>query len=93
MPTPEPGPWRWFGLDGPVEAWATGRDAAQITALCEALLRMATTPLDVLPGDALPGAPSSQFRFIEDDPLRIVFPVTRPVVANGLKLITVSDLA
>ena len=91
MPTPESGPWRWFGLDAPVDAWATGRDADQVAGLHESLFRIATEPLDVLPGHALPGAPSSLFRFVDDGAVRIVFLVTRPVVTNGLRLIAVSD--
>lgn len=39
MPTPESGPWRWFGLDAPVDAWATGRDADQVAGLYESLFR------------------------------------------------------
>ena len=73
MPTPESGPWRWFGLDAPVDAWATGRDADQVAGLHESLFRIATEPLDVLPGHPLPGAPSSLFRFVDDGAVRIVF--------------------
>ncbi len=56
-------------------------------------MRLAETPLNVLPGHAVSGAPSHLFRYVETDEARIEFIVARPVVRNGLRLVAVTALA
>ena len=91
MAAADTGPWRWFGLDRPVDVWAAGRDADEVAAVHELLFRIAGAPLDALPGRALPGAPSSLFRFVDDGSTRVVFLVTRPIVVDGLRLIAITS--
>ena len=75
----------------PVGLWADGRDTDQVAAVHELLFRIAGAPLDTLPGRALPGAPSSLFRYVDEGSTRVVFLVTRPIVADGLRLIAVTS--
>ena len=65
---------------------------AKTAEVGEVLMRLADSPFHVYPGQAVPGAPSHLLRYVETGGVRIDFLVTRPIIANGLRLIAVTTL-
>lgn len=83
--------WRWFEIDAPLNEWSTGRSPAEVIAAHEALLHITAMPLDVRPGQPLrEAAPNNLVRYVDHGDIRVIFLVTRPIVADGLRLIRIT---
>ncbi len=86
-----PSGWRWFEIDAPLNEWSTGRSPAKVIAAHEALLHITAMPLDVRPGQPLPAAaPNNLVRYLDHGDIRVIFLVTHPIIADGLRLIRIT---
>ena len=90
-PPKPPKRWIWFGLDQ-LDEFAAVHGPAKTAEMGGVLMHLADSPLHVYPGQAVPGAPSHLLRYVETGGVRIDFLVTRPIIANGLRLIAVTTL-
>ncbi|WP_420445858.1 hypothetical protein [Candidatus Poriferisodalis sp.] len=79
--------WLWLDLDEPLDRRAAARGPDEVIAAHEALLRISDAPLDARPRTRLSGGVSPLLRYVDDGDLRVVFLVTHPIVADGLRLI------